>query len=127
MPAGNTAGSPSKPRLSCGAVVANELATPLECLDARPGVLGGEARSQLPAAGFEAQTLDEAGLPDTAANNEKIIEHLLDVGETVTPEHFKDIRSELVGPAGKVKVLSTWKILPDGRAYLATVKLIPKS
>jgi len=74
-----------------------------------------------------ATTLDEAGLIDTPEHNERIMRHLLEVGRTVTPEHRLDIRSEIDGPNGRVKILSTWAILPDGRVYLSTIKLIPRS
>lgn len=46
------------------------------------------------------------------------------VGQKVTPDNTLDVASEIVGPAGKVKLLTTWKILPDGRAYLSTIKVI---
>jgi hypothetical protein len=31
----------------------------------------------------------------------------------------------MTGPLGTIEILSTWKILPEGRALLATIKLIP--
>ena len=73
-----------------------------------------------------ASTLVEAGLPDNPAENAKLLEHLLGVGEKVKAGANVDVASELVGPDGAIKMLSTWKILPDGEAYLSTIKLIPK-
>ena len=73
-----------------------------------------------------AVTLAKAGIADTTEENAKIIEHLLEVGEKVKAGSNVDVASEIVGPNGAVKMLTTWKILPDGNAYLSTIKLIPK-
>jgi hypothetical protein len=72
-----------------------------------------------------AKQLDAAGLTDTPENNEKIIDHLLDVGNKVTPENRVWFKSVLEGPNGKLEVQSTWKILEDGKKYLTTVNFIP--
>jgi len=73
-----------------------------------------------------AKSLDEVGLPDTPAVNEDIIRHLLEVGQKITEQNRVQFRSDLTGSAGKVKLLSTWVILPDGRALLSTVMVIPR-
>jgi len=69
--------------------------------------------------------LESIGLKDTARNNRKLVEHLLDVGETVTPENRLWVPSVFNGPSGQIKVESTWKILENGDKYLTTLKLIP--
>jgi hypothetical protein len=73
-----------------------------------------------------ATSLEDAGLPDTAAVNEEIIRHLLEVGQKITTDNRVQFRSELTGSAGDVKLLSTWVILPDGRTLLSTVMVIPR-
>ncbi len=69
--------------------------------------------------------LEDIGLFDTSENNKAIIEHLLGVGNKVTPDNRVWVPSILNGSNGSVKLESTWKILDDNRAYLTTVKLIP--
>ncbi len=71
-----------------------------------------------------ASKLDSIGLYDTLENNQSIVKHLLEVGKRITPENRVDIVSNLVGPSGKLKVLTTWSIV-DGKPYLSTIKLIP--
>ena len=58
--------------------------------------------------------------------NEAIIKHLLEVGKNVTPEQRADVESQMTGPGGTVILKSTWTILPDGRPYLSTLKVMPK-
>ncbi len=72
-----------------------------------------------------ARHLEGIGLSDTPANNQMIIEHLLQVGNKVTPENRLWVPSTLKGPNGNLQVESTWKILEDKRAYLTTLKLMP--
>lgn len=74
-----------------------------------------------------ADTLDAAGLINTTDNNAALFEHILGVGQKVTPTNRVDVASTMTGPLGEVKLLTTWAILPDGRAYLSTVKIIPKT
>jgi filamentous hemagglutinin len=69
--------------------------------------------------------LDNIGLADTPANNQLITEHLLRVGNKVTPDNRSWVPSVLKGPKGSLQVESTWKILEDQRAYLTTLKLMP--
>jgi hypothetical protein len=69
--------------------------------------------------------LEKAGLTDTPENNKLITEHLLEVGNKVTPDNRTWVPSILKGPNGNLKVESTWKILNDGRAYLSTLKFKP--
>jgi hypothetical protein len=73
-----------------------------------------------------AKSLDEGGLPDTLAVNEDIMRHLLEVGQKITERNRVQFRSDLTGSTGKVKLLTTWVILPDGRALLSTVMVIPR-
>lgn len=69
--------------------------------------------------------LDNIGLDDTPDNNQIIIEHLLEVGQKVSPENRLWVPSLLEGPNGLLQVETTWAILEDGRAYLTTLKLMP--
>ena len=73
-----------------------------------------------------AKSLENAGLPDTPAVNDEIIRHLLEVGQRINEANRVRYPSEMSGSAGKVKLLSTWTILPDGRAYLSSINVIPK-
>ncbi|MEQ1737139.1 MAG: hypothetical protein ABL886_12145, partial [Rhodoglobus sp.] len=73
-----------------------------------------------------ARTLDESGIPETPENNNALLSHLLEQGGQVSAGSRVDFPSEFVGSNGKIKTLSTWVILPDGRAYLSTIKLIPR-
>ncbi|GGD60030.1 PrsW family glutamic-type intramembrane protease [Paenibacillus nasutitermitis] len=70
------------------------------------------------------KNLESVGLDDTIENNQSIAKHLMDVGKQVKPDHTLDVPSVLEGPSGKLKTLSTWKMV-DGKPYLVTVKLIP--
>lgn len=72
-----------------------------------------------------AKNLEEIGLPNTEEMNNKIINNLLDAGQNASKENRLDIPSVLHGENGSLKVLSTWTIIDDGRAYLSTLKLIP--
>jgi hypothetical protein len=69
--------------------------------------------------------LDNIGLDDTPDNNQTIIEHLLEVGQKVSPENRLWVPSLLEGPNGLLQVETTWAILGNGRAYLTTLKLMP--
>jgi hypothetical protein len=73
-----------------------------------------------------AKSLEGAGLPDTPAVNEEIIHHLAEIGQKITENNRVQFPSELSGSVGKVKLLSTWVILPDGRALLSTITVIPR-
>ncbi|WP_051620561.1 PrsW family glutamic-type intramembrane protease [Paenibacillus sp. UNC451MF] len=70
------------------------------------------------------QKLESIGLSDTIENNQSIAKHLLEVGQQIRPENTLDFPSLLEGPNGKLKVLTTWKMV-DGQPYLSTIKLIP--
>jgi hypothetical protein len=71
-------------------------------------------------------SLEGAGLPDTPAVNEEIMEHLLEVGQNITEHNRVQFRSELTGSTGTVKLLSTWVLLPENRVLLSTVMVIPQ-
>ena len=71
------------------------------------------------------ETLRKAGFKDTEDANNTIISHLLDVGQHINVSNNVKYESILRGPNGNVKVLSTWKVLPDGRVYLSSIVLIP--
>ena len=68
-----------------------------------------------------AQTLNNAGIPDTAKNNAMIMDKLLDTANGVTASN-RETSVVVSGPGGNVRVYATWKILPDGSKRLATVK-----
>ncbi len=71
-----------------------------------------------------ASKLESIGLTNTKANNDIIFDALLGAGREVTPDN-RTVKTILVGPSGTLKMESIWTILPDGRNYLSTVKLIP--
>jgi len=58
-------------------------------------------------------------------NNNLLINHLLDVGQTVSPTNRLWVPSLLEGPNGSLQVKSTWKIMNDNRAYLNTLMFVP--
>lgn len=70
-------------------------------------------------------SIQQVGLTNSAEDINKIISHLLDIGELVTLETRVDYPSEIEGSRGRLKVLSTWVILPDETQYLLTLKLVP--
>jgi hypothetical protein len=70
-------------------------------------------------------SLQQVGLTNSAEDINKIISHLLDIGEQVTLEIRVDYPSEIEGSRGRLRVLSTWVILPDETKYLSTIKLVP--
>jgi len=72
------------------------------------------------------KNLESIDLADTPANNEKIINHLLEVGQSkVIPSHHQWVPSILEGDNGKLQVNSSWKILDDGRKYMTTLRFKP--
>jgi len=70
-------------------------------------------------------SIQQVGLTNSAEDINKIISHLLDIGEQVTLEIRVDYPSEIEGSRGRLRVLSTWVILPDETKYLSTIKLVP--
>ncbi|MFD0678039.1 MULTISPECIES: PrsW family glutamic-type intramembrane protease [unclassified Paenibacillus] len=68
--------------------------------------------------------LESIGLSDTIENNQSIAKHLLKIGKQINPDNTLDFPSVLEGPNGKLKVLTTWKMV-EGQPYLVTIKLIP--
>jgi hypothetical protein len=71
------------------------------------------------------QRLEDIGLPNSEANNNLLINHLLDTGQGVNSANREWVSSILKGPSGSLQVKSTWKILGDNRAYLSTLVLVP--
>ena len=65
------------------------------------------------------RVLNNAGIPDTPANNSMIMDKLLDSAQT---NAFKQTSVVVSGPNGNVRVNATWTILPDGSRRLATVQ-----
>ncbi|GEM_PF-1350171 len=72
------------------------------------------------------ESIRKIGFEDSVDDISTIIEHLLAVGERVDVQSRVKHPSKLDGPSGKMKVLSTWKFLPDGTKYLSTLNIIPK-
>jgi hypothetical protein len=70
-------------------------------------------------------SIQQVGLTNSAEDINKIISHLLDLGELVTLEGRVDYPSEIEGLRGRLRILSTWVILPDETKYLSTIKLVP--
>jgi Domain of unknown function (DUF4157) len=71
------------------------------------------------------ETIKQIGWGDSVEVVDRIIAHLLSVGEGVTVETRVRHESKLEAPLGGLKVQSTWKILPDGTKYLSTINFIP--
>lgn len=71
------------------------------------------------------ETIEQLGWEDSVEVVDKIIAHLLTVGEGVTVESRVRHSSLLEAPLGYLKVQSTWKFLPDGTKYLSTINFIP--
>lgn len=70
-------------------------------------------------------SIQQVGLTNSAEYIKKIISHLLDIGEQVTLESRVDYPSKIEGSRGRLRILSTWVILPDETKYLSTIKLVP--
>jgi hypothetical protein len=68
-----------------------------------------------------AKKLDSIGLDNTQENNDIIFKLLYDAGKM----NNRTITSVLEGPKGRLKMISTWIIIPSGAKYLSTIKLIP--
>lgn len=72
-----------------------------------------------------ARELDNIGLTNTPENNNILIKHLLETGQSINSANRVWVPSLLKGPAGVVQVKSTWKIMDDNRAYLNTLMFVP--
>ncbi|MBD2773836.1 hypothetical protein [Iningainema tapete] len=68
------------------------------------------------------ESIKSIGLTDSVDDINKIILHLLLVGEKVTVENRVEHSSNLEGASGQLKVLSTWVILPDSTRYLSSIQ-----
>lgn len=71
------------------------------------------------------KTIKQLGWEDSVEVVDKIIAHLLTVGENITIENRVRYSSRLEAPLGYLKVQSTWIILPNGTKYLSTINFIP--
>jgi hypothetical protein len=69
-------------------------------------------------------SLTDAGLPNTGPANAEILQHLLEVGQQINEGNRVRFHSELAGAQRRVKLLSTWILLPDGRVLLSTLNVI---
>jgi len=70
------------------------------------------------------ESIKQVGMCDSIEDVNRIILHLLSVGEGVTVESSWE-PSTLEGPLGPLNIKSAWKMLPDGTRYLATIILFP--
>lgn len=73
------------------------------------------------------KSLQKVGLNDSDSDINNIISHLLNVGEAVTIDNWRNYPSDLEAPNGTLRIRSTWTFLPDGRKYLSTLNFIPSS
>lgn len=71
------------------------------------------------------ESIKSIGMADTVEDVNTIISHLLSVGAGVTVESVRMHPSTLEGPLGSLRVMSAWKILPDGTRYLTTIHCMP--
>ncbi|WP_435947351.1 VENN motif pre-toxin domain-containing protein [Dryocola sp. BD586] len=67
-----------------------------------------------------ARVLEQAGIVNTASNNSKIMDKLLDSAQGATSSN-RQTSIVVSGPNGNVRVYATWTILPDGTKRLSTV------
>jgi filamentous hemagglutinin len=67
------------------------------------------------------RVLNNAGIPNTPANNSMIMDKLLDSATGVTPAN-RQTSVVVSGDSGSVRVYATWTILPDGSKRLSTVQ-----
>ncbi len=74
------------------------------------------------------EELSKVGFADSIETVNTIMSHLISTGEEITAEagEATKARSDLQGPIGGLKVMSTWRVLPDGSKYLSTIQFIPK-
>ncbi len=71
-----------------------------------------------------AKVLEDAGIPDTPQNNRMMMEHLLEQGDDAVATGTT--RSVFTHPGGgQVVIQGKWTVIDDGRAYLATVMIMP--
>ncbi len=71
------------------------------------------------------ESIKSVGMTDSIQDVKKLIESLLSVGEDVTVSAPSARSTEVPASAGKLKIDSKWKILPDGTRYLTTITVIP--
>lgn len=65
------------------------------------------------------------GFDDSATTVNTIVEHLLEIGQSINEVNCKNYKSEIVTPRGILLVISTWKVLPRGERYLTTINFNP--
>ncbi len=72
------------------------------------------------------ENLSKVGFANSIDTVNTIMSRLIDAGEKITAEakESKEARSDLHGPTGALKVLSAWRVLPDGSKYLSTIRFI---
>ncbi len=71
------------------------------------------------------ESIKKMGFAGSISDIDAIITSLISVGEQVTIETSVRHPSEIKAPKGGIRVLSTWRILPDGTKYLTTINFMP--
>jgi hypothetical protein len=73
------------------------------------------------------QAIKRAGMIYSAQDIQIIIQHLLDVGTTVTASTAGGamLRSQIKAPNGGLTILTGWRIFGDGTIYMITIHFIP--
>jgi hypothetical protein len=70
------------------------------------------------------KVIQSVGLNDSQETVNLIIEHLLNVGQSITLNNRVNYKSQIIAPNGTLIIQSTWKILPDNQHYLVTINLL---
>lgn len=73
------------------------------------------------------KTLINSGMTDSIEDVNRLILHLLDVGNKLSVESslLGEQKSYFSAPNGEILIESNWKVLPDNTRYLSTIKLKP--
>jgi len=72
------------------------------------------------------ESIKEIGFSDSVEDISTVVKRLLSFGEQVDIQSPVRHPGKLEGPLGKMKVLSTWAVLPDGTRYLSSINFIPQ-
>jgi hypothetical protein len=70
------------------------------------------------------KVIESLGLNDSQETINIIIEHFLNIGQSINIENRINYKSEIIAPLGILIIESTWKILPDHQNYLVTINLL---
>lgn len=70
------------------------------------------------------RVIQSVGLNDSQYTINLIIDHLLNIGQSITIENRVNYKSQIIAPNGILIIESTWKILPNNQCYLVTINLL---